>query len=172
MLVKDNIIPHIRKCKTFHETWEVLKGLYNWVLFLKNKLFSIKMEENENISNFLSRIKEMKVKLSDTGEKISSTDLVTIMLNGTLDKYQIFINSLAARGKMTSIDDLIGILLQEEDRRKNINNEFLSSDLASYFLIFIDDRTRLTWVYFIRKKTDVFEYFKEFKNKQETHQDP
>jgi hypothetical protein len=35
---------------------------------------------------------------------------------------------------------------------------------ASYFLIFIDDRTRFTWVYFIRNKSDVFEYFKEFKN--------
>jgi transposase InsO family protein len=33
-----------------------------------------------------------------------------------------------------------------------------------HFLIFIDDRTRYTWVYFMRKKSDVFEYFKEFKN--------
>ena len=32
-----------------------------------------------------------------------------------------------------------------------------------YFLIFVDDRSRFTWVYFIRKKSDVFEYFKEFK---------
>ena len=35
---------------------------------------------------------------------------------------------------------------------------------AYYFLIFIDDRTRYTWVYFMRNKSDVFEYFKEFKN--------
>jgi hypothetical protein len=35
---------------------------------------------------------------------------------------------------------------------------------AYYFLIFIDDKTRYTWVYFMRKKSDVFEYFKEFKN--------
>lgn len=35
---------------------------------------------------------------------------------------------------------------------------------AWYFLIFVDDRSRYTWVYFIRKKSDVFEYFKEFKN--------
>lgn len=35
---------------------------------------------------------------------------------------------------------------------------------ALYFLIFVDDRSRYTWVYFIRKKSDVFEYFKEFKN--------
>jgi len=34
---------------------------------------------------------------------------------------------------------------------------------AWYFLIFVDDRSRYTWVYFIRKKSDVFEYFKEFK---------
>jgi len=34
----------------------------------------------------------------------------------------------------------------------------------SYFLIFINDRTRFTWVYFIRKKCDVFAYFKDFKN--------
>ena len=35
---------------------------------------------------------------------------------------------------------------------------------AWYFLIFVDDRSRYTWVYFIRKKSDVFEYFKEFKS--------
>ena len=34
---------------------------------------------------------------------------------------------------------------------------------ASYFLIFIDDCTRYTWVYFLRNKSEVFEYFKEFK---------
>jgi hypothetical protein len=34
---------------------------------------------------------------------------------------------------------------------------------AGYFLIFVDDRSRFTWAYFIRKKSDVFEYFKEFK---------
>ena len=32
-----------------------------------------------------------------------------------------------------------------------------------YFLIFVDDKSRFTWVCFIRKKSDVFEYFKEFK---------
>jgi hypothetical protein len=35
---------------------------------------------------------------------------------------------------------------------------------ASYFVIFIDDRSRYTWVYFIRRKSDIFEYFKEFRN--------
>ena len=38
---------------------------------------------------------------------------------------------------------------------------------ASYFLIFVDDRSRYTWVYFIRIKSDVFEYFKELKTMTE-----
>ena len=35
---------------------------------------------------------------------------------------------------------------------------------AYYFLLFIDDRTRYTWVYFLREKSDAFEHFKEFRN--------
>jgi transposase InsO family protein len=32
-----------------------------------------------------------------------------------------------------------------------------------YFMLLIDDCTRYTWVYFLRRKSDVFEYFKEFR---------
>lgn len=35
---------------------------------------------------------------------------------------------------------------------------------GDYFLIFIDDKTRFTWVYFIWKKINVFTYSKGFKN--------
>ena len=38
---------------------------------------------------------------------------------------------------------------------------------AYHFLIFIDDCTKYIWVYFMRKKSDVFEYFKEFQNLME-----
>ena len=38
---------------------------------------------------------------------------------------------------------------------------------AYYFLLFIDDCTGYTWVHFLRKKSDVFDYFKEFKNMEE-----
>ena len=36
---------------------------------------------------------------------------------------------------------------------------------AWYFMIFVYDRSRFTRAYFIRKKSDVFEYFKEFRIK-------
>jgi len=34
---------------------------------------------------------------------------------------------------------------------------------SSYFITFIDDCTRMIWVYFISRKDDAFNYFKEFK---------
>eukprot|EP01018_Ginkgo_biloba_P029169 Gb_05031 [translate_table: standard] len=135
MFVKYTIIPHIRDCKTSTDTWEVLKSLYemvntNRVLFLKRKLLSIKMEENENISHYLSRVKDLRDKLGDIGEKVSSSDLVIVTLNGMLHEYQVFITSLAAGEKAPSFDDLIGNLIQEEERTKNVDHRQQISDLA------------------------------------------
>ena len=102
MSVKDSIIPHIREANTSSETWIVLKDLYetsntNRILFLKTKLLGIKMDANESVSSFLGRIKEVKDKLGDIGESVSSTDLVTITLNGMLEDYHMFITGLATR---------------------------------------------------------------------------
>jgi hypothetical protein len=33
-----------------------------------------------------------------------------------------------------------------------------------YYVSFIDDFSRKTWIYFLRKKSEVFEKFKEFKS--------
>jgi hypothetical protein len=92
MSVKDNIMPHIREANTSAETWTTLKALYetrntNRILFLKTKFLGIKMDGNEFVSSFLGRIKEVKDMPGNIGETISSTDLVTITLNGMLDDY-------------------------------------------------------------------------------------
>ena len=73
MSVKDNIIPHIRNCKTSKDTWDKLKSLYemfdsNRILFLNTKLFSIKMDANETMNKYLSRIKDFIHNLGDIGE--------------------------------------------------------------------------------------------------------
>jgi len=67
MLVKDCIIPHIKEGKSAIEIWGILKELYeiinsNRLVFLKSKILSMKMEENESISSFVARIKDLKTK--------------------------------------------------------------------------------------------------------------
>ena len=47
-----------------------------------------------------------------------------------LSKYQVFITSIAAWEKVPSFDDLTGILMQEEERRENVEKRQHSMDLA------------------------------------------
>jgi hypothetical protein len=103
----------------------MLKALYetsntNHILFSKTKLLGIKMDGNESLSSFLGRIKEVKDKLGNIGEIVSSTDLVTITLNGMLEDYQMLITGLAAKEKSFTFEELTGILLQEGERHGNL----------------------------------------------------
>ncbi|KAK4397350.1 Retrovirus-related Pol polyprotein from transposon TNT 1-94 [Sesamum angolense] len=42
-----------------------------------------------------------------------------------------------------------------------------SHEQNRYFILFIDDYSRMTWVYFMREKSEVFKVFKKFKNLME-----
>jgi hypothetical protein len=135
MSVKNSIIPHIRDCKMSKETWEILKGLYettnsNRILFLKTKLLSIKMEANENITTYVSRIKDLCDQLSAIGEKVSNSDMVTITLKGLMRDYHVFISSLGGRVQPPTFSELTGILLQEEERVKVFEMDSHTSELA------------------------------------------
>jgi hypothetical protein len=59
--------------------------------------------------------------LGDIGEKVSSSYLVTVILNGMLHEYQLFIIILAPKEKAPSFDDFTSILMQEEERRKSFD---------------------------------------------------
>eukprot|EP00253_Pinus_taeda_P003783 PITA_03783 len=133
MSIKDNIIPHIRDCKSAADIWNTIKNLYetqntNRVLALKGKLFALKMDENESVGAFMARVKDLRDKLGAIREKVSYSDLVTLTLNRMTDEYQTFISGLSAREKAPSFDDLTTILLQEEERRQNLKTQ--SNDLA------------------------------------------
>lgn len=97
---------------------------------MKIELLSIKMEANQSISNFISRIKYLSDKLGDIGEKVSSIDLVTITLKGLVQDYEDFISTLSARPKSPTFDELTRVLLQEEERMKNYELDSHSSDSA------------------------------------------
>jgi hypothetical protein len=43
-----------------------------------------------------------------------------------------------------------------------------SINKVRFFLIFVDDFSRFTWIYFLRKKSDVFHHLKDFKALVET----
>ena len=125
MSVKDCIILHIREGKSANEIWGILKELYeirnsNRLMFLKSKIMSLKMEENETIASFLARIKDLKTKLSDIGHTMDNTNLVTITMNGVTDDYQMFITGINPREKIPHFEALTGILIEEEEIRSSL----------------------------------------------------
>lgn len=71
----------------------------------------------------------MKDKLGNIGESVSSIDLVIITLNGMFDGYQMFVIGLVERDIALTFNELIGILMQEEQRRKNIMLQNLNLEL-------------------------------------------
>ena len=95
---------------------------------LKSKLFSMKMDESETAAEFVARGKDVKDALGDIGEKVNDSDVVTITLVGMRDEYLTFITGLAARERAPTFEELIGIFLQEEERRQNLKPQ--SNDLA------------------------------------------
>jgi hypothetical protein len=76
------------------------------------------------------RCKSENMRGADDGSANPLWYLVIVTLNGMLEEYQMFITGLAAREKAPTFDELEGILLQEEERRKNLNCKSSSSDLA------------------------------------------
>ena len=79
--------------------------------------------------DFISRIKDLNDKLCDIGESISSTDLVTVTLNGMLDEYQMFIIGLLVRVKTHTFDDLAGIFMKKEEQRRIVKQKSPNLDL-------------------------------------------
>ena len=133
MSVKDNVIVHIRDCKTSADIWTKIKSLYETqntsrVLALKSKLFSMRMDERETATAFVVLIKDVKDRLGAIKVTVPDEDLVAITMNRMRDEFQTFITGLSAREKAPTFDDLTGILQQEEERRQNLNPQ--SDDLA------------------------------------------
>ena len=58
--------------------------------------------------------------MADIWETISNIDLVMITMNGITDDYQMFITSLNVRDISPNIEELTGILMQEEGRQMTL----------------------------------------------------
>jgi len=79
----------------------ILKEMYeikntSQTLNLRKKILSIKMEENESDSSFISKIKEVKDKITNIGQTVANDDLVMITMNGMMNDFQMFIMGLNA----------------------------------------------------------------------------
>jgi hypothetical protein len=93
--VKDHLIPHLAKKKTYKEMWDALKNLYeanneNQKMALKDKLHDTKMGKGESVYSYLTWVSQVKYELVAIGEVILYSDLVRIALKGFTKEWEVF----------------------------------------------------------------------------------
>jgi len=110
------------------ELWDKLKSLVESSstlqrMFFKSKLNTCMIVEGESVSSYFERIKEIRGKLHDVGDTISNEELVAIALNGFSNDYEMFVNIIAGRETMPSLEKLYEIFLFEEMHKKEKNKK-------------------------------------------------
>ena len=71
---------------------------------LKKQLHSIKMEKNESIASFFSRISQRKEQLLFMGTQIEEEDFVDVAIDGLPDSWTTFISSACGKGELPSFE--------------------------------------------------------------------
>ena len=86
MNVKDSIICQISGATSPNEAWTILQTLFESVnttrlLFLKQKFHAFKKEPNEQITAYLTRLKDITNQLLSVDEIVTDVDMVSITMN-------------------------------------------------------------------------------------------
>ena len=106
--------------------WEVIERHYTSVLRLnmlnlKTELYNIK-KNNDSISLYLQRIKEIRDKLAVVGVEVDIEEILHIILKGLPHEYRPFCSAMRTRNKSISFVD-IHVLLTSEEQFLEYSNE-------------------------------------------------
>jgi hypothetical protein len=105
----DNQLSHIRSAKTPQEAWKKLgdihetKSLVNR-LFLRRQFFTAKMEDDEGMLLYITRVKTMAEKLEDMGAGVKEEDIVMTVLSGLPEDYNGLILALESRSDTLNLE--------------------------------------------------------------------
>ena len=79
------------------------------------------MQEGQTIAKHIAKITDLRDQLVGVDEEIEDKKLVTITLNSLAPSFGTFVTSLSImlRAAPISFDELVGLLLQEEERTSN-----------------------------------------------------
>nr|KYP68962.1 Retrovirus-related Pol polyprotein from transposon TNT 1-94 [Cajanus cajan] len=119
---------------------------------LRRNFELLNMKESKTVNDYYSKIKEIVNQMRAYGENILDKKIVEKILISVPYKYDPIIVTWRAKNLLELIHtDICGPM-----RTSSLHNN-------RYFILFIDDFSRMTWVYFIKEKSEVFGILKKFK---------
>ncbi|KAI5644689.1 zc3h12a-like ribonuclease NYN domain-containing protein [Phthorimaea operculella] len=121
--LEKHVFPIVVNAETSSETWENLKNNYAdsgllRKLHLLRSLFNSKLEQHQDMQEYVSKIRGIHQQLLEIGEKsIQDSFIGTIMLTGLPESYNPLVMAFENSGVEVTSDSVSAILLKEDQRR-------------------------------------------------------
>ena len=124
--MKEHIMPVITPLKTTKECFDTLVKLYETKApsqkrLLKNQLRTLKMEKDEFVNSFFTKISQIRDQLLAIGISVDDDDLVQTAVDGIYPSWESFLVAINGRDVQPNIERLWHDCLQEEGRVQNRN---------------------------------------------------
>ena len=125
----------ITPLKTTKECYDTLVKLYETKVtsqkrLLKSQLSSLKMESDESVNSFFTKISNIKDKLLAIGVSNNDDDLVQTVFDGISPIWELFLVVVNGRGVDPSFEKLWHDCLHEESRIKTRVGVVLQENIA------------------------------------------
>ncbi|KAH9752597.1 hypothetical protein KPL71_014753 [Citrus sinensis] len=133
----DGVLSSVAEKNTAKEIWNTLTKLYEAKslhnkIFLKRKLYTLRMTESTMVTNHINTLKTLFLQLTTLGHNIEKNERAELLLQSLPDSYDQLIINLTKNNLVDSLvfDDIAASILNEESRRKNKENRQASSQQA------------------------------------------
>ncbi|KAE8673431.1 hypothetical protein F3Y22_tig00111783pilonHSYRG00232 [Hibiscus syriacus] len=125
LALADEVLSSIEEKKTVKEIWDHLTKLYEATslhnkIFLKRKLYTLRMLESTSVTEHLNTLNTLFSQLTSLSCKIGEQERAELLLQSLPDSYdQLIINLTNSNFTSLVFDDVAAAVLQEDNRRKN-----------------------------------------------------
>ena len=138
--VQDHIVSNLHGKTSPFAMWKTLTELFQnqsdqRKLALKDKLRKIKMEKNDTIPQYLSKLTQCRDELGGVGVTIPEDDLVSLALLGLPKSWHSYQDSVNGREKLPDWSRLWSDLQQEEFRRSTRDGSSSKADEEENFAL-------------------------------------
>ena len=90
---------------------------------LKDKLHNVKMNKDEGVASYLTRVAQVKDELATVGDIVLDLELVRIALKGFTKKWDVFVNCIIGRKTLPNWSRLWDDFTQEEIREGSLGSQ-------------------------------------------------
>ena len=126
LALADEILSSIEEKRTAKEIWDHLTKLYEAKslhnkIFLKRKLYTLRMSESSSITEHINTLNTLFSQLTSLDYKIATNERAEILLQSLPDSYDQLIINLTNNSitEVLVFDDIAAAILEEESRRMN-----------------------------------------------------